>query len=57
MPEEIVVQHFRTIFEWLDKNGMLTDEGKEELDDGIDYCASLNERLMLSEALKLFTEN
>lgn len=50
VPEELVVKHFQTVFLWLDQHEMLSDEGKEELDDGIDSCASLNEDLVTPEA-------
>ena len=43
VPEELVVNHFKTVFLWLEKHDMLSVEGKEELEDGIDDCASLNE--------------
>lgn len=49
--EELVVKHFTAVFLWLDQHEMLSDEGKEELDDGIDSCASLNEDLVTLEAL------
>ena len=45
VPEELVVNHFKTVFLWLEKHDMLSVEGKEELEDGIDDCASLNEEL------------
>jgi len=51
VPEELVVKHFQAVFLWLDRHGMLSDEGQEELSDGIDDCASLNEDLLTSEAL------
>lgn len=51
VPEEFVVKHFQTVFSWLDQHEMLSDEGKEEFDDGIDSCASLNEDLVTPEAL------
>ena len=56
VPKNTVVQHFKTVFEWLDKKNMLTEEGQEELADGIDECASLHERLISSEALAFFVE-
>jgi len=51
VPEELVVRHFQIVFSWLDRHKMLSDEGKEEFDDGIDSCASLNEDLVTPEAL------
>ena len=41
-----MVSHFNTVFVWLDAHGMLSEEGKEELEDGIDDCASLNEEML-----------
>lgn len=51
IPEELVVKHFQIVFLWLDEHEMLSDEGVEELEDGIDSCASLNEDLVTSEGL------
>ena len=51
VPEEFVVKHFQTVFCWLVQKDMLSDEGKEELEDGIDSSASLNEDLVTPKAL------
>ncbi|MCL2079326.1 MAG: hypothetical protein FWH17_05715 [Oscillospiraceae bacterium] len=51
IPEVFVVKHFKTLFEWLNQHDMLSEEGKEELFDGIDNCASLNENLVTPDAL------
>lgn len=56
IPEEIVASHFKIVFEWLRKKGMLTSEGIEELADGIDNCASLNEELVTKDGIE-FLEN
>lgn len=56
VPEKLVVNHFKTVFSWLKKHDMLSEEGKEELEDGIDDCASLNEELVTKEGLD-FLEN
>ncbi|MDR2492368.1 MAG: hypothetical protein LBD25_02740 [Coriobacteriales bacterium] len=56
VPEDSVVSHFQAVFSWLCKHDMLSDEGREEFDDGIDCSASLNEDLVTSEAL-VFLEN
>lgn len=56
IPEELVVNHFKIVFAWLGKNGMLTSEGIEELADGIDNCASLNEELVTKNGIE-FLEN
>ena len=52
IPKELVVKHFQFVFLWLDKHKMLSNEGFEELEDGIDGCASLNEDLVTPEALE-----
>lgn len=51
VPEEFVSKHFQAVFSWLDQHEMLSEEGKEEFEDGIDSCASLNEDLVTPEAL------
>lgn len=56
IPRELVVNHFRTVFVWLEKHKMLSDAGKEELEDGIDDCATLMEDLITKEGME-FLEN
>lgn len=56
VPEELVVNHFKTVFSWLEKHCLLSEEGKEELECGIDDCASLNEELVTKDGLE-FLEN
>jgi len=56
VPKELVVKHFITVFSWLDRHKMLSDEGREEFEDGIDSCASLNEDLITPEALDFLEE-
>jgi hypothetical protein len=51
MESSIVVAHFERIFKWLAKNDMLTPEGKEIIDGGIDESVSLHERLVTPVAL------
>ena len=51
IPEDLVISHFNTVFTWLDDHKMLSAEGKEELEDGIDDCASLNEEMITMEGL------
>jgi hypothetical protein len=46
VPAKEVVDHFKTVFSWLMEHDMLTDEGIEEYEDGIDDCASLNDELV-----------
>lgn len=50
MPKEQVVTHFKFIFEWLRKNKLLSEDGKEILDIGIDSSISLNEKMLQKEA-------
>lgn len=52
IPENLVVKHFKTVFLWLEKHDMLSDEGKEELEDGIDNCSSLNEDLLTNDGIE-----
>lgn len=52
VPEELVVNHFKTVFSWLKRHDMLSDEGEEEFEDGIDDCASLNEDLITKEGIE-----
>lgn len=51
VPEELVVSHFNTVFLWLKNHNMLSDEGQEETEDGIDSSASLNETMVTKEGL------
>lgn len=51
IPEDLVISHFNTVFTWLDDHKMLSAEGKEELEDGIDDCASLNKEMITMEGL------
>ena len=51
VPEDEVVRHFTAVFEWLSRHGMLTEEGLEELEDGIDDCASLNDELVSEQGI------
>lgn len=50
-----VVSHFKNVFIWLDKHNMLSEEGREELEFGIDEEASLNDELVNEEGI-LFLE-
>ena len=44
--KEDVIKKFSLIFDFLEKEGMLTDEGKEILELGIDTSISLHERMV-----------
>ncbi|MDO6993459.1 hypothetical protein Q5M87_05480, partial [Brachyspira innocens] len=47
-----VIEHFKFIFKWLEKNNLLSADGKEILDIGIDSSISLNEKMVNEKALK-----
>ena len=49
IPAKLVVSHFNIVFKWLKDHNMLSADGEEEFEDGIDDCASLNERLVTKE--------
>lgn len=51
VPAEKVVSHFRMMFEWLASHGMLTEDGEEELEDGIDDCAVINDELVNGQGM------
>lgn len=53
--KEDVLRRFSIIFSYLAKNNMLTDEGKEILELGIDSSVSLHER-MVNESGKTFLD-
>ena len=53
--KEDVIKKFSLIFDFLEKEGMLTDEGKEILELGIDTSISLHER-MVNEKGKIFLD-
>lgn len=52
IPENLVVSHFNTVFKWLENHEMLSEEGKEEFDEGLDDCASLNENMVTDDGLE-----
>lgn len=47
-----VIEHFVFIFKWLAKNNLLSSDGKEVLDIGIDTSISLNDKMVTEKALK-----
>ena len=49
MSEESVIKRLKDVFEFLSSNDMLSEEGKEEFDSGIDNSCSLNERTVNSK--------
>lgn len=52
IPKNIVVNHFNTVFKWLENHRMLSEEGKEEFHEGLDDCASLNENMVTDDGLE-----
>ena len=55
--ESAVLRHFETIFLWLDSKGMLTADGKEDLEFGIDDRISLNDRAIHTLAFDFLESN
>ena len=51
VPKKQVVSHFKFIFNWLKKNNLLSEDGKEILDIGIDESISLNEKMVNKKGL------
>lgn len=56
IPEDLAINHFYRVFSWLYNHDMLTDEGIEEFEEGIDDCASLNDEL-INEKGMIFLED
>lgn len=52
IPKNIVVNHFNTVFKWLENHEMLSEEGKEEFHEGLDDSASLNENMVTDDGLE-----
>lgn len=46
IPKEAVIKHFEVVFGCLDAHRMLSDDGKEMLEFGIDSEISLNSRMV-----------
>ncbi len=53
----IVVKHFKFIFDWLKANDMLSEDGLEIFDVGIDEETSLHERLVTCDGCKFLEKN
>lgn len=47
--KSVVVNHFQFVFEWLDSNKLLSKDGLEILEIGIDEEVSLNENLLTAK--------
>ena len=54
---ETVVAHFKKIFKWLASKKLLTAEGQEILELGIDKSISIHERMVTPEALTFLKVN
>ena len=54
---EEVVAKFRVVFEFLDSRNMLSTEGRELLEFGIDSSVSLNERMVNKEGFIFLCEH
>lgn len=44
-----VIDHFKFIYNWLNENQLLSEDGKEILDFGIDSSISLNDQMVTKE--------
>ena len=56
MNEEVVIAHFKFIFEWLNEHNMLSPSGLEILEIGIDEDVSLHEGLVNERGLHFLDE-
>lgn len=54
--ENQVIRHFEFIFNWLNKQGFLSGEGKEIIDTGIDDSVVLTDN-MLTNSGKQYLDN
>ena len=52
VPYEIVEEHFSLVFNWLNEQGLLSADGKEILDIGIDESVSLSDSLVTEDGAK-----
>ena len=56
IPEEKVVAHFALVFEWLHQKSMLSSDGIDMLENGIDESISLNEEMVTDEGNMFLSE-
>lgn len=56
MKEEVVIAHFEFIFEWLNEHDMLSPDGLEILEAGIDEEVSLHEGVVNEKGLHFLNE-
>lgn len=51
MAQDIVVKHFNFIFQWLNAHNMLNENGKEEIEIGIDDEISLTSNMLTNDGI------
>ncbi|MBQ5564138.1 MAG: hypothetical protein IIT39_12265 [Clostridia bacterium] len=56
MNESDVVKKFKSVFDWLDRHTLLSEEGLEILDFGIDSSISLNEKMVTKKGFRFLDE-
>ena len=56
MDKDTVINHFTLMFEWLKNHNMLSKDGLDILDIGIDNATSLNEQLVTEEGAEFLTK-
>lgn len=52
-----VIDKLRIVLEFLDKEGMLTSEGKEIIDLGVDSSISIHERMLTEKGINFMESN
>jgi hypothetical protein len=53
----VVIDKLKAVLEFLDKEGMLTSEGKEILDLGVDSSVSIHERMLTDKGRNFMESN
>lgn len=53
----LVIDKLKAVLEFLDKEGMLTSEGKEILDLGVDSSVSIHERMLTDKGRNFMESN
>ena len=52
-----VIDKLKVVLEFLDKEGMLTSEGKEIMDLGVDSSISIHERMLTEKGINFMESN
>ena len=52
-----VIDKLKAVLEFLDKEGMLTSEGKEVMDLGVDSSISIHERMLTEKGINFMESN